>query len=58
MHLESIEEKKMHKTKLQLYNELKELTEENRKQIKEILDELVESGALSTYTLNESSNGI
>lgn len=42
----------MHKTKLQLYNELKELTEENRKQIKEILDELVESGALSTYTLN------
>lgn len=52
MHLESIEEKKMHKTKLQLYNELKELTEENRKQIKEILDELVESGALSTYTLN------
>lgn len=52
MHLESIEEKKMHKTKLQLYNELKELTEENRKQIKEILDELVESGALSTYTPN------
>ena len=50
MHLESIEEKKMHKTKLQLYNELKELTEENRKQIKEILDELVESGALLAHS--------
>lgn len=50
MHLESIEEKKIHKTKLQLYNELKELTEENRKQIKEILDELVESGALLAHS--------
>lgn len=40
----------MHKTKLQLYNELKELTEENRKQIKEILDELVESGALLAHS--------
>lgn len=33
----------MSKTKEQLYNELKELTEENRKQIKEILDDIVES---------------
>lgn len=38
----------MSKTKEQLYNELKELTEENRKQIKEILDDIVESGILST----------
>lgn len=38
----------MSKTKEQLYNELKELTEENRKQIKEILDDIVESRILST----------
>lgn len=38
----------MHKTKEQLYNELKELTEENRKQIKEILSAIVDSEVLST----------
>lgn len=42
----------MNKTKLQLYEELKELTEENRKQIKEILDDMVDSGVLATHTLN------
>lgn len=38
----------MYKTKEQLYNELKELTEENRKQIKDILSDIVDSEVLST----------
>lgn len=42
----------MSKTKLQLYNELKELTEENRKQINAILDDIVESGVLSAHVVN------
>lgn len=42
----------MSKTKEQLYEELKELTEENRKQIKEILDDIVESDILSVLTTN------
>lgn len=42
----------MNKTKLQLYNELKELTEENRKQIKAILDDIVKSGVLSAHVVN------
>jgi hypothetical protein len=42
----------MYKTKEQLYNELKELTEENRKQIKEILDDIVESDILSAHLIN------
>lgn len=41
----------MHKTKEQLYNELKELTEENRKQIKEILSAIVDSEVLSTIVV-------
>lgn len=48
----SIEEDEMDKTKEQLYEELKELTEESRKQVKELLDGMVESGVLSTYTIN------
>lgn len=42
----------MNKTKLQLYNELKELTEESREQIKAILDDIVESGVLSAHVVN------
>lgn len=42
----------MNKTKLQLYNELKALTEESRKQIKKTLDSIVKSGVLSTHIVN------
>lgn len=42
----------MNKTKLQLYNELKALTEESRKQIKKTLDSIVKSGVLSAHVVN------
>lgn len=42
----------MGKRKEQLYSELKALTEENRKQIKETLDSIVKSGVLSVHIVN------
>lgn len=42
----------MDKTKEQLYSELKELTEEKRKQLKTVLDDIVESGTLSVHLVN------
>ena len=40
----------MYKTKEQLYEELKELTEESRKQFKGILDDIIESEALLAHS--------
>ena len=42
----------MNKTKLQLYEELKKLTEISREQIKDILNDIIESGVLKRHFLN------
>ena len=44
----------MYKTKEQLYEELKELTEESRKQFKSILDDIIKSEALLAHIMEKS----